>query len=185
MSIIADALKKAEKDKLHFKEAPLAPKIGRQPIQEGSPKSPPLTLFLIIGILLVVGALGAFFTVSGKKGHPLDKTKVAAQSAAPQPLSEVSQPVPQTPRDQQNIAESQAAPPQPSQDITAVRPRESSLALTGIMYDPTHRTRSFALINNQILTEGDTINDAKITRIDPDSVSLLVDNEEVVLRLSK
>ena len=70
------------------------------------------------------------------------------------------------------------APASPTNDERAARP----FTLTGVLVSATRRV---AVINGALYREGDTVNGARIVRIDPASVQMRRGNENLSLQLHR
>lgn len=137
MSIIADALKKAEV----------------------SPEHSPRPYGLYMGILVVcVGLVLAGITqVTRRPVSPAVRT--AAPAAQPVPAA-----APEKPSAEALPASSE------TQGIQLFQAAQAGLVLNGTILDS--NGKSLALINNQVLREGDPIGSMRVVKVDTDSVEL-------------
>jgi hypothetical protein len=138
MSLIADALKKAE---ISPEDRPQA----EQPSPEPSPRPDGLTrglLILCVGLVLV--------GIAQVTRRPAARTAPAAAIAKP----------------------SAAALPESSKKpgIQLFQTAQAGLALSGTLLD--NNGESLALINNQVLKEGDQIRGMRVVKVNTDSVEL-------------
>lgn len=59
----------------------------------------------------------------------------------------------------------------------------NTLQLEGIMFDP--KGSSMAIINGELLRVGDTLGDVLVTGIEPDRVTVIKNNEKIVVELRR
>ncbi len=143
MSLIADALKKAE---ISPEDRPQA----EQPSPEPSPRPYGLTrglLILCVGLVLV--------------GIAQVTRRTASPATRPAPAAAVAK------------ASPPPALPEPSktQGIQLFQAAQAGLVLSGTLLD-SNNGESFALINNEVLKEGDHIRGMRVVKVNTDSVDL-------------
>lgn len=158
MSIIYDALKKVEKTDTQ----------EHQPLAQKKPKSHLKTFSLFISVaifgILAAGILFRFFTPS----------LPAKAAKAPQP-AKINIPV-KLPSAQQATAEEKKAAVEPEK---AASEMPSSLVLNGVFFS---ENEGYALINNQIVKQGDSIEGATLTKIGLDEVELEINGQPFKLK---
>ena len=175
MSIIYDALKKVEG---RFQEAG---DISHEPKIEKK-RTFKLKVYLIYAIVVVLGFLSANlfnrFIISGfissVKSEALKDTEQAAvaEVAPPVSLPSQSQTTPAAVQGAQEISS-------PGKDKASVlQEAPLALALTGVFFSG---KEGYALINNQILREGDTVDGAVVTRVSVEEVDLKYRDSEIRL----
>lgn len=152
MSIINDALKKTQQN-LNLKTSPLAP------------KQKAMGLWIIVSLItfgLIACSLIIFSLISPKESQKplLGKTKTPALNDTDSSSEEPKKEETATPR-----------------EISAP-PRQKTLRLTGIMQ---LGDELFALINDEIRKEGDSIEGKKIERITVENVQFLDENGQILL----
>jgi len=193
MSIIVDALKKAQKDKTP----------GDNSAEQTSGSKPPLVIqtsisgkgtarkrepaWLFALILVIVMLIPVFLmTPKGPSQRPPDKSQfqAAVSRAADTGKTEGASLIKVDGSSRQVPAGPKIAPAPAKISIPASQ-RIPSLKLDGVMYDSTGQGKSFAVINNSVLSEGEMIEDAKLIKIDMDSVSILVNDQVVSLKISR
>jgi hypothetical protein len=156
MSIIADALKRAQKRKEEEKAKQSAEQIPSS--EEKKPLIEPKTI-AIGAIALVVGLIAVFVLIRPKKVPP-----------PPQPKTyKVKVPVP-------------SAEPVKGEEFVAEKEIELPyLKIGGIMYEPD--AESYAVINDKIVAIGDEIEGATVIDIEKEVVTLRLDNHEFEVRI--
>ena len=175
MSIIYDALKKVEQKitPSNQKGTDPIPKPGKFPIKTLSL----VAAVFVLGLLIAKFGFSTFLSPDAiRAGLPAAPSVAKAQpaerksQAAIPPKAESPLPVP--------------APQAPfAPIITKMKPKESSaLVLSGVF---SSREERYALINNQIVQEGDTIGEAKVVRITVDGVDLESGSEIIRLKEGK
>ena len=185
MSIITDALKKAQKDRSAV-DGPLEPYIE---ITESRPEikrrpSNMVTIYIFLGVVLLVGI--SVLYAKNKKAFMAECPKITSG------LRGQSEPLimPESKKPEQVAASMPVMPAiTPANEMRAPEiPDEiapQKFKLTGIVYDPINSRKSFALINGDVFSAGDPIGDAKLLKINKDSVSLMVDSEELTLKIPR
>lgn len=163
MSIISDALKKAQEEKNKNKGS--IPVVNLPIKEEGSKKKNDTKTLKILAVVLILAALSALglvkfgkATAPKKQKHPVSKIEYAPTSI--QDTAEVTAPAPEPP---ENIPE-----------------EELQLELTGILFDA---ASPLAIINGSMVRRGDRINDAKIIEIEPQRVKLNYRGKELFISL--
>lgn len=150
MSLIADALKKVElpsEDRPHAEPQPPPPEPSPRP--DGLYRG-----LLIVGVGLVL--LG----IARVTSHPAAPgVKAAAPAARPAPVAVL----PKT---------SPTAPPESAKasGIQIFQVAQAGLVLSGTILD--NNGESLALINNEVLREGDQIRNMRVVKVNTDSVDL-------------
>lgn len=190
MSIITDALKKAQKKQLDDKnriDPPLARPSVPVPGQPPEVRKGPVfgkSRALIAGTVLAVAILGVFAGIFIFANRPSPETDRSAQPA----VAEESEPATRmiqkeiekgksvTEKAFEKFAESFPEPERP-----ASRPVAGELpVLSGIMYSP---ARPQAVINGIVVSEGDTVNGFSVVKILPGKVKIASGDEEFELQL--
>ena len=157
MSVINDALKKAEKEKQISQNSPLQVFSKIDEIRTGT-KRYVLRRWLILtgaGVLCFLGIilLAPFFK------QPVDSIvvpEVASSKEVPLPAFQLRKIDVETPLD------------------------SSGFQLSGVLYD---NQRSLAIINDRVVEEGVLINGAKLLEIQPNSAKLSLNGEEFTLKI--
>lgn len=191
MSIIHEALKKAEKSSVQQSAAPLY-----TPQRDLSPKQAMAhsksfnwgPLFILLVLVLIVGPLTApFFATHLKKGP--------VPARGPQDFAQFTEPVSEAVTDSSETRQAQFGMenmPLPASTPTGmIMPSETplpiiekaptpALKLTGLVWDP---KASYCLINNKIVKVGDSVDGARVMRIDANEVELEADGQKVILTL--
>ena len=178
MSIIYDALKKVE-EKIGVSKAAAASATAAPPpaAKKPKPKFPIYFLYLLIGgvgVFIAYLAFGHFKVLA-----PNLKTKPQAIAKAPAPTTTVTVvPVaaqPQSQPPQGTPVESTSTPPSTPEEAKPLPP----LVLNGIFLS---QDGAYALVNNQIIRQGDTLEGMKVTQITEAEVQL--DNNGQTVKLS-
>jgi hypothetical protein len=166
MSIISDALKKAQEENKNLKEVDEAVKTVS--VEKAEPKKKNKSLILAV-LLMILSSVITFVLMQSREdidivssGDNIVLTKEIERASPPGPVS------------------SQA--PLPKKQSTTRRRELSSLAfeLSGIVYGS---GRPYAIINDTVFEKGDSIGGGKITGIEKNKVTILVSGEEVTLSL--
>lgn len=163
MSIIYDALKKAGQTANKDTEIK----------KEAKPKSA-LRNYLIYGLVAIIGfflanlAFGFFFKQAGAISAERQRTQKKKLPPALVRKAPTSAPTPMV-----------IIPGNPQKEAEPAKPAPPSLVLSGVFFGDNEAS---ALINNQILREGDTIEGATITRIEMDAVELKF--QDMTIKLS-
>lgn len=197
MSIINDALKKAQKQgTADQKPAPVPQEalqklpasspsyIPAQPRPAASKKIAPMLVFLII-VIIAAGAIAGFVLMRGM--HTQAATQSAEkQSSAAQPAKVETLPAKEAAASTSKAGESKqdVSYKAPSELPTAktVTPAPPALVLSGIMYVADNPR---ALINDCIVCEGEMVSGAVVKKINPTNVVLDHKNTEITLRLKE
>jgi len=195
MSVIADALKKIEKERepKPFDEQGLI-KIREQAAPLKSVRSvnkkyftaPIIASSLIFALLALILILSARFFLPAGASKDID---------LPEPLEVQSpEPVEEAPTVSPIGIESASDIPQVSDTVTVVRPVEektdindpsyilSNLKLNGIMYSTNN---PYAVIDDNLLAEGDFYGNIQVVRIEERTVSVELDGVKRTLRLNR
>jgi hypothetical protein len=190
MSIINEALKKAEEESQRRKEKSKE-FVSTQPEpqelkKEASLKRSLIAKFFLLGILCITAIAISLTSIKKKTTYPpvsADKppqiTKTGEQALSvkgedlPAPADADSSPSPPVP----------AHPRPPEGQGRRGKVRKASLpflSLEGIVWD---EKKPLALINNKILSEGDVVREAKIVKISKKEVKLIFQGREFTLRV--
>lgn len=139
---------------------------------------------MILGILMVLAAGVWFFVIrapSPKKAETKISIKTVGREVALEDLESLGE----------EISESLAVQRERERAARAVRYRIGegrdllaplNLSLTGIAWD---RSRPMAVINGVVVGVGDTVGEAKVKRIDFDSVTVLYKSREFIIRMGE
>jgi hypothetical protein len=167
MSLINDALKRAAQKPA---APPSAPELaaGLRPAEERPPGFPFLTL-LIVFIPLI--ALGVWFLAKGLQLNEQPTPAPAETTIAARALELAATPV--------HVPESVVATVA-TQPATENLPKDAAYKLQGIFWRP---SKPSAVVNGKILYIGDRVEQARVTAIDQESVTLTVNGESKVLLL--
>ena len=197
MSIIADALKKAELDK-QVKKTPAQNTVTTsvesvhdfkrpEPIQVKAGKGKwPISLFLVLLAGLIVVAASLLLT---KQKSVIIVPATAKQSSSGIEFSFNVQPknvtlAPMGPaqisKETEKPVISEVAIPVVIQPSAAPEPAKAEFVLSGIIDDP---KKPAAIINNDIVEVGGTVDGAKVIRIDSQGAILEKNNREISLTL--
>ncbi|MBN3038839.1 MAG: general secretion pathway protein GspB [Candidatus Omnitrophica bacterium] len=168
MSIINDALKKAEKqrDSKQSDAHRILHDIGG--LQRSSLKSPSERWF-IWGGLTIICALTAFLLFAPDSQQPA--RVVSEPLAKEEPRKEIAA------KPEPKIAQSTFNLRKISLEIL---PKAEDFTLNGIVYD---KKRPLAIVNNKIVTEGSLVDGARLLEIQPDNVKLSYKDQEFRVRL--
>ncbi len=187
MSLVHDALQKAEREKLRKTGlvGPVVTQSGRSgvpaaksavgPVAAGTPLLPPedkvtptprrlsfLPLFIAVLIVVAVGVLAWVVLHRQPGGGPSRAGGIAASDDTPTTTALTEQRPPAEP----------ATPPATD---------DAAYKLTGIMKDPDGKP--CAIVNGRVVYEGHFVDGATVKRIERDRVALEVNGREVVKRL--
>lgn len=177
MSIINEALKKAGKEKEYTHSVPVLQVIKSAPEMGAPAKKPSFNwgpLFVILVLLLITGPIVApLFSTPFKRGELIHSEFMVSQQ------KEVSAPVPaSTPAPRQFLIEEsplfQSAVPLPA--------NPPALNLSGIMRSPSD---AYCIINNKIVKMGESIEGARLIRVESDHVVLDFKGREITVSLSQ
>jgi len=154
MSIINDALKKTEQF-IHINTA-----------DKTQPQKTKLSLKLILVYALIL-LIGFFLShiIFKLLIHKVEITQPRKENTAIAQTQQVSLPVP--------------APVKPTPLIEEQKKPEVNFILNGIFFSDND---GYALVNNQIIREADSVDGAKVIKITPDSVEL--DNQGTIITLN-
>ncbi len=168
MSIINEALKKAGKEKESTHSMPIlqirnsAPKMGASVKRSSFNWGP---LFVILVLLLITGPIVApLFSTPFKRGELMHSEVVAPANVSPAPRQFL-------------IEESPLFQPAISPLVDPPH-----LSLTGIMRSPND---AYCILNNKIVKTGESIQEAKLIRVEPDHVVLDFKGREITLSLAQ
>jgi hypothetical protein len=132
---------------------------------------------------LAILAITVFF-ISGKIITDNDSMRTVNTDLPKEPVAKKPAAVEETYTPKPLIRQpASAKTPQKKSAITTM-PAATSVPY-GIMYDGAGSDDSFALINNSIVSRGESVEGAMVVNIDRDSVSLLYEGSEINLRLSR
>ena len=168
MSIIFDALKKVEKSQSDGSSAP-PPGNGKSSLL----KVVVLAVVVFIGIFagkMLFNALAPQIRsmMSSAKGAPADKKVVSAGKMSAKTTTSVN-PL-------QNMLGKSSKPAASKQ---VARKPSSAYELSGVFASG---DQVFALVNNEVVREGDTIQDAQVIKISIDEVKLRLKDKTITLR---
>ena len=202
MSIIQEALKKVQVE-THGEQSPkkdLQKEFSNSVafLEKGLEKSPsetrltrPLPKINLLAVLVALIAIVLFFTFTArhipggkkvykKQGMNQPTAKTATQESLARPAQKAEPPqtaVPVVPKPDYKLIE-------PAQQITDIiartRLQQSDFILNGIMY---LEAGPRAIINNNIVEEGDVVKGATVAKIDKKSVLLRTGDSEIILEL--
>ncbi len=165
MSIINDALKKVDRSREQKTDAPSGVKPKRNPAL--------YLAYVVIGCLGFFTAktayvfINSYFSARFSQGKPLEKNIGLPAARAPVKQAGTLPAVPQP-----QAQETKKALVQPSSDM----PDASGFVLNGVFFSD---NVGFALINNHIVKEGDSIEGAVIQKITMDEVDLSINGSTV------
>jgi len=164
MSIIYDALKKVER--AHQDD----PQVGPD-IETKKRLSPTLRVYLVYALALCLGAwvMNAMFFLLSKSPHGIVNNQPQLQAKASSVVSTAKE----------DVYGYAPVSPAVMKAASAANSGRMSFSLNGIFFS---EDEGFALINNQIVKQGDTIEGAKILRISVNEVELDLDGS--VFKLS-
>ncbi|MBI4432609.1 MAG: general secretion pathway protein GspB [Candidatus Omnitrophica bacterium] len=174
MSIINEALKKASQTQEVFRPTPAV--TGR------APRSSPINwgpIFVLLVLVLITAPIVA--PLFSRPYHVEKVSQTFSATSAPRQIS-IQQDIPvnvtampsfSKARPQFGIEESPLVAGR-----SPVQIQRPYMALTGIMFSP---DRSWCIINDKVVTVGDKIQGAKLTRITPEKVTLDYQGEPVIL----
>ena len=184
MSIISEALRKAQE--LRRVQEPQASVSAEPPKARGTISPDLIRVAPFIGLIALVVVLAALYLIFRKPAAPQ-----AIQIPQPMPAlshQEVILKPPEAPK-QAAASQTSAVVPAPEQLIAPETVRDGrdsrpmpSLVLNGIMYSGQKR---YAIINNGMVLEGESVGGAKVERIEKNEVLLKFDSREIILRLKK
>ncbi len=164
MSIIYDALKKAEKA-IHEN---LKVSVSLKPKDPNTPKHKFVALYILI-IILGLGIGNVVFTFLGRYKITPAKENLPRISAQPKKQLETPKPIETAPT------------PTPPPPVVSNKPQEA-FVLNGIFFS---RNEGYALINNHIVRMGDTVDGALVLKITADEVELNSGGATVTLTRSR
>ena len=171
MSIIHQALKKAEKEKT----SPTRPE-QLLTIELAHKKTRfnwgPVFVLLVL-FLITAPIVAPMFSSPFRDGHPLRMERSQASQPEPMPPFNV---VPVTRKAQFNIEEIPLAP------LPPVLPRIPDLNLSGIVYSSP--SEAYCIINDRIAKPGDTVQGAVVVNVAADQVTLDYQGQQVLLSLA-
>jgi len=156
MSIVSDALKKAQKEKSQAIPTGTTARPNQVPDKPSGPKINTKLLGLLVLVFIFV--LGRLFFIM----HEPQKSPVSASPVQPSPM-------------QSPVAPVSTAPPR-----TDSTDPETQFQLTGIIFDA---VSPMAVINNRILNVGEMIGEAKLVKIEPNLVRLDYKGKGLILNL--
>lgn len=167
MSIIYDALKKVEKYNQRLPQAETPPLI----VKEKKHFRPQVYFLyaLIVVLGLVIG--NVFFSFLATSGNPPLPQKIT-------PLAGVAPQIPPSPAPSPSSLSSPPSSPLRRHPTAINIELQESLVLNGVFFS---QDEGYALINNQIVKEGDIISGATVKRIDLDKVELEAGGLEIEL----
>ena len=136
-------------------------------------------VFKPIYVIYLLVAIAGFFIAKFVLGSLAKKAEVKPPAPEEQkPVPAVSEPLPPAPAAlPSSAAEEQIPPPESPQEKA-----KPELSLNGIFID---REKPYAIINNQVVKEGDIIGGAKVVTILLNGVVLEFEGEPIELRIAK
>lgn len=163
MSLVYEALQKAEREKERKAGTPPAPApvVPKAEPPPPAPAATPQTVQRFAGILTLVLVIAAtiLYFVTTRSTPPAEPAAVSATPTPPAPAPVTS-----------------PAPPIPAARV----PNSSTYKLTGIM----QRGDAFdAVINGRIVSEEQYVEGAIVKKIERDRVTLAADGREIIVRL--
>lgn len=171
MSIIYDALKKAEKT--------------RQPDPKNIPKEtrqPKITSMLVYALVATLGVVIAHFTfvIISKNSSPSKQETVKPAVLEKEPVKPSKTALP--PKNEQILRQPPAKAAQEQKTPEQPKPGTPEFVLNGLFFSD---NESYALINNEIIKEGQTINKAVLKRITLQGAELELDGKTIRLENTK
>ena len=190
MSIIYEALKKTQNSSKSMPPAGIIPNIIQKQVLKKTVKFPYApALGIVIGLGLVF-----FISVSPRlgKSQKISESPIARQPESKEPISLA---LSFTDKSENSLSQSGLSPLQSEKDRIPSPPAFSSQDVSGEEKKPQRRQPDFvvngivisaegniALINDQIIKAGDTIEGAKVERIEDSSVVLSDGGREIILK---
>ena len=190
MSIIYEALKKTQNSSKSMPPAGIIPNIIQKQVLKKTVKFPYApALGIVIGLGLVF-----FISVSPRlgKSQKISESPIARQPESKEPISLA---LSFTDKSENSLSQSGLSPLQSEKDRIPSPPAFSSQDVSGEEKKPQRRQPDFvvngivisaegniALINDQIIKAGDTIEGAKVERIEDSSVVLSYEGRETVFK---
>ena len=190
MSIIYEALKKTQNSSKSMPPAGIIPNIIQKQVLKKTVKFPYApALGIVIGLGLVF-----FISVSPRlgKSQKISESPIARQPESKEPISLA---LSFTDKPENSLSQSGLSPLQSEKDRIPSPPAFSSQDVSGEEKKPQRRQPDFvvngivisaegniALINDQIIKAGDTIEGAKVERIEDSSVVLSDGGREIILK---
>ena len=189
MSIIYEALKKTQNSSKSMPAGIIPNSSHKQGLKKTSKNSYMPALGIIIGLGLVF-----FISVSPRLGKS-QKISVSPIVRQPESKEPISLALSFTDKPENNLSQSGLSPLQSEKDQITSPPSFSSQDVPGEEKKPQRRQPDFvvngivisaegniALINDQIIKAGDTIEGAKVERIEDSSVVLSDGDKEIILK---
>lgn len=189
MSIISEALRKAGEGRRSVVEAESPPQGGialkegitlpeAREIGKAKVRRRPNALVTLAAILIVFSIVLAWNLFHRRLSAAPVRTASAENVSAPETASS------ETTLTQQLLdkAARETSPPVSTVAVDPLKPPSPSLALNGIMYST---ETSYAIINNSMVQEGDTVGGAKVAKINRGNVVLVYKDRETILTLKK
>lgn len=139
---------------------------------------------MILSILMVLAAGVWFFVIrapSPKKAKPEISIKTVGREAALEDLESLGEEISESlavQRERERAARAGRYRIGEGRDLLA----PLNLSLTGIAWD---KSRPMAVINGVVVGVGDTVGEAKVRRIDFDSVTVLYKSREFIIRIGE
>ena len=179
MSIISDALKKAENTRrITTEDLKPKPQTEPNPLQQDLPGNKAARAHEQVGLaLILVIALAAGWYLLSRKSAKTVPTGQGPQFEAQKKVEAV----PNVPYEGV-IYKSENEPPPPAKPLPPEPSAPPILTLNGIMYSAQMR---YAIINNGMFQEGDSVNGATVVRIDKDQVLFNYNGADFKLTLKK
>ncbi|PIU41307.1 MAG: hypothetical protein COS99_06320 [Candidatus Omnitrophica bacterium CG07_land_8_20_14_0_80_42_15] len=181
MSIISEALRKAHEINSQSKrKEPGKPNLLGPAIEPGTPTpkikaNKNISYLATLVIILILLTFAGFVILKSRSSGVNKQAATIAYDAAVKNTENNTDTV--------RIKEEPAAPIIENKPAAKKDFNYEAFDLSGIVFGG--GKRSFAVINNDILEEGDMVGDAKIIRIEKNKVTLLFNNSEIVLNLKK
>jgi len=180
MSIIYDALKKVE-EKVEGQN--LAVSTDAKILQKDKPDFKKLSLYLLVLISGLVAANFLFNILSSRRSVSKDLAQAKPNNVATQKSSgnvaAMVKPAAVSAPDKSPAVVAQPQSQSESQELVVQEPTAPELVLNGVFFSD---EGGYALINNRIVKEGDSIEGVKLVKIYADSVEM--DNHGSKIKLS-
>jgi type II secretory pathway component PulC len=169
MSLINDALRRAsQSDKDRARATPSLIRMEPAPVAQRSV----MPWILAMGVVIAL-VLASWFFWQGAKARQaaVDKVVVVVPPPKIEPVHEIAPVIIVPPKPAPVVVQPAPAPAPPPPVVVkeAPEPWPSDLKLKGIFYN---RTNPRALINGRSLAVGDTVEGARVAKIEPDQVTL-------------
>jgi type II secretory pathway component PulC len=173
MSIIYDALKKVDKEKVSH--------------GEGEFRRPPFKQYFVYGMVVFLGVVIAHFSFKLLVTHKETFTRLGDKQVSQKTKVFSSRKPPEVVPSVTPSSVADAVPPSPpaqavSPTTESLRQTPSSLVLSGVFFS---ENEGYALINNRILKQGDTIDGARLIKVGLDAVELEFKGETFKLTARK